>query len=442
MPSPAPFIYCDAAEDDGPGGEKKALVKAALDGNLRRVKVLVKSLTKGKGGPESVFSVNKDGIGVLHAAACTGQLEVCKYLVEKLGGDVNAPGCGTAALGATPFMTACQSGDVPTVKYLLDRGGDLTKADEKGRTALHHAASTGSCKVTEFLLSQGVPVDIDCGRGTPLYMAATNEKDKTLKILLDHKANPNIIISGLGSPLLSALIYRSLKCMKLLIKAGADVNSKGSMMNPLLLATMHGGYTNYIKLLLKAGADPNIPDDLGRLPIELAALRDCWEEVEMLFPLTTRIPDAPVWSIEGVISHAKIQNKKPMEQQHLERRNALLKSQADTAFKQKEYKMAIEFYGLAIAHGESATLYANRSLCKLLMGDGDGALSDALKCRMLRPKWSKACYRQAAAHMLLKEYKQACDAFEDAQKMAPGNAEIESELRKARELMKNPPGDD
>jgi ankyrin repeat protein len=49
--------------------------------------------------------------------------------------------------------------------------------------------TTGSCKVTEFLLSQGVPVDIDWGRGTPLYMAATNEQDKTLKILLDHKAN-------------------------------------------------------------------------------------------------------------------------------------------------------------------------------------------------------------------------------------------------------------
>jgi hypothetical protein len=32
----------------------------------------------------------------------------------------------------------------------------------------------------------------------------------------------------------------------------------------------------------------------------------------MLFPLTTRIPDAPVWSIEGVISHAKIQDKKPI----------------------------------------------------------------------------------------------------------------------------------
>ncbi|KAM0842385.1 hypothetical protein ACQ4PT_058388 [Festuca glaucescens] len=436
----APFIYRpSSAGGDGDGGQ--ALFKAATDGNLGRLKGIVKSLTKDKGDKSAIFSFNTGGLSVLHVAASFGHLEVCKYLVEELKGDVNAPGYGPAALGMNAFMASAQSGDVPTVKYFLDHGGDLMKVDDKGRTVLHHAVCAGSCKVTEFLLSQGVPVDIDCGRGTPLYMAATNEQDKTLKILLDHKANPNIIISGVGGPLLSALIYRSLKCMKLLLKAGADVNCKGSMMNPLLLATMHGGYTNYIKLLLKAGADPNIPDDLGRLPIELAALRDCWEEVEMLFPLTTRIPDAPVWSIEGVISHAKIQNKKPI-QQHLERRNALIKSQADTAFKQKEYKMAIEFYGLAIAHRESATLYANRSLCKLLMGDGDGALSDALKCRMLRPKWSKACYRQAAAHILLKEYKQACDAFEDAQKMDPGNAEIESELRKARELMKNPPGDD
>jgi ankyrin repeat protein len=49
--------------------------------------------------------------------------------------------------------------------------------------------TTGSCKVTEFILSKGVPVDIDCGRGTPLFFAAANEQDKTLKILLDHHAN-------------------------------------------------------------------------------------------------------------------------------------------------------------------------------------------------------------------------------------------------------------
>ncbi|VAH74030.1 unnamed protein product [Triticum turgidum subsp. durum] len=439
MDSPPPFIYCPPAGDADDAGEK-ALIKAAIDGNLGRLKGIVKRLTKGNGDRSAIFSFNNDGLSVLHIAASFGHLDICKYLVEELKGDVNAPGHGVA-LGATPFMVSAQSGDVAAVKYFLDRGGDVMKADDKGQTVLHHAVAAGCCKVTEFLLSKGVPVDIDYGRGTPAFLAAVNEQDKTLKILLDHHANPNVIVNGMGNPLCMALVYRSLKCMKLLIKAGADVNCKGCAMTPLVFATGRGGYTNYIQFLLKAGADPNIPDDLGRLPIEFAAVRDCKEEVEMLFPLTNPIPNVRNWSIEGVISYAKIQDKKPMEQKHVEKRKAFLKLQANTAFKQKEYKLASQLYGLAIDHAESAALYANRSVCKLLMGDGEGALSDALRCRMLRPDWAKACYRQATAHMLLKEYKQACNALLDAQKLDPGNAEIERELRKARELMKNPPAE-
>jgi hypothetical protein len=51
---------------------------------------------------------------------------------------------------------------------------------------------------------------------------------------------------------------------------------------------------------------------LGRLPIERAAVRDCREEVEMLFPLTYPIPNVQNWSIDGVISHAKIKANKPL----------------------------------------------------------------------------------------------------------------------------------
>ncbi|VAH58382.1 unnamed protein product [Triticum turgidum subsp. durum] len=166
-------------------------------------------------------------------------------------------------------MVSAQSGDVATVKYFLDHGGDLVKADDKGRTVLHHAAGIGCCKVTEFLLSKGVPVDIDCGRGTPLFWAASNLFNACAQMTYVARLGPNIIINGTTSPLMSALAYRSLKCMKLLIKAGADVNCNGSMLTPLLLATMHGGYTNFIKLLLKAGADPNIPDDVCVLYILL-----------------------------------------------------------------------------------------------------------------------------------------------------------------------------
>lgn len=59
---------------------------------------------------------------------------------------------------------------------------------------MNSSVAIGSCKVTEFLLSKGVPVDIDFnGRGTPLYSATSCDKDNTLKILLDHHANVCIL---------------------------------------------------------------------------------------------------------------------------------------------------------------------------------------------------------------------------------------------------------
>ncbi|KAF6993155.1 hypothetical protein CFC21_010086 [Triticum aestivum] len=429
-----PFVY---ARSSGDGTAHDAALRAAFYGDLRRLRGAVKSLAD----PRAVFSFfNKGGLGVLHLAPVRGHIEVCKYLVEELRGDVNAPAPGVGDFaGVTPFMTSVQSDDVSTVKYLLDRGGDLTKADGKGRTVLHHAATVGSCKVTEFLLSKGVPVDIHYGYGTPLHLAATNEQDKIVKILLEHHADANTSVTSLGSALMGALLCRSLKCMKLLIKGGADVNRMTSLlMTPLVFTAGRKDYTNFMQFLLKAGADPNIPDGFGRLPIEHAARRDCMEQVEMLFPLNSPIPSIPNWSIDGIISYEKFESAKPLDQRHLERAKAIFKSQADYAFRLKDYKFASKSYDLAIDAAPSATLYANRSLCKLMLDDGEGALSDALSCRMLRPNWAKACYRQAAAHMLLKEYKQACDALLDAQKLDPGNIEVERELRKARELMKAP----
>ena len=68
-------------------------------------KDIVNSLTRGNGGPSAIFSFNKDGVGALHGAACGGHLEVCKYLVEDLGGDVNAPRIGSVALGLSLFLS-------------------------------------------------------------------------------------------------------------------------------------------------------------------------------------------------------------------------------------------------------------------------------------------------------------------------------------------------
>ncbi|TVU34582.1 hypothetical protein EJB05_16419, partial [Eragrostis curvula] len=356
--APPPFIYCRPTYIDG---NSEPLFQAAEDGDLDRAskfddvlillwaKDIIKSLIKEKGDRTSIFSLKSGGPGVLHIAACRGHLDICKYLVEEHGGDANMIACKGLYEGMTPFMASAQSDNISTVKYFLDLGGDVTKADEGGRTVLHHAACTvtkGKCPYSAF--------------------------------------QPNATSIKNGTPLNAALFNRSLKCMTLLIKAGADVNGK---MSSLVLATDLGGYTNLIPFLLNAGADPNLANDIKES-------RD------------------------------------------------MVKSQADKAFRQKEYGMASELYGVVIDYEPDATLYSNRSLCKLHMGDGQGALSDAYLSRMMRPDWAKACYRQAAAHMLLKEYKQAYDALLDAQKLDPENDEIERKLRKAMELMMTSPDED
>lgn len=75
--------------------------------------------------------------------------------MEELGGDPNMAGGEGLLEGVTPFMTSAQSGDISTVKYLFDHGGDLMKADAQGRNVLRYAVCTGSSTVTEFLLSKG-----------------------------------------------------------------------------------------------------------------------------------------------------------------------------------------------------------------------------------------------------------------------------------------------
>jgi isopentenyl phosphate kinase len=68
---------------------------------------IVKSLTKDKGDASAIFSFNTGGLSVLHIAASFGHLEVCKYLVEELRGDVNAPGYGPAARGLSLSVSPC-----------------------------------------------------------------------------------------------------------------------------------------------------------------------------------------------------------------------------------------------------------------------------------------------------------------------------------------------
>uniref|UniRef100_A0ACD5ZH97 Uncharacterized protein n=1 Tax=Avena sativa TaxID=4498 RepID=A0ACD5ZH97_AVESA len=310
---------------------------------------------------------------------------------------------------------------------------------------LHGAAGQGHCDVVELLLSRGIDVNLDSERGTPLHVAAMNKQHGTMKILLEHHANPNkvkVSLTPLRWVIHDPIPSKSLLCMKLLIKAGADVNFVDANGFSTVIYTVQHGLPALVKCLLHAGANPNIPDEFGRTPIEYAASYGRRDMVEVLFPSTSPISTLPEWSIDGIISHVKCFGLKPMDKQKCETKIRELKQQASKAFKREEYITAGNLYSCALEFDSSpddyATILANRSLCILRMGENRmAALSDATTCRMMRPHWPKACYQQGAVYMALKEYKKAFDAFADGLKLDPTSDEIANALGEAREALKN-----
>ncbi|KAL6634318.1 hypothetical protein ACP70R_026989 [Stipagrostis hirtigluma subsp. patula] len=413
------------------GSPQEALLRAAFDGNLRRVKRMARALDKGEGRlAEKVGAVRDcNGFGPLHVAAGSGRLAVCRYLVEELRLDVNAV---DPIMGETPLTFSIKGGSLDVMQYLLDHGADSEKLTAM---ALLLSCLLRNCEIIEGLLSKGACVNALTHAGTALHFAAARNRDDIVKILLEHHADPNKISWGVFSPLMAAIYGSSLKCVNLLIEAGADVQGSGTE-TPLVLAAIDG-LTDILKCLVQAGADPNVRDCVGRTPIETAACNNRREDVEILFPVTTCVPSVHDWSVDGIISYAT--SMPTLEDEDIcKLRCANGKFQGREAFKNKDYLAAAQIYTMSLdVDPDDATLVANRSLRWLHLGEGKKALVDAQPCRSMRPGWSKACYREGAAQMLLKDYGKACDAFHEGLKLEPGNVEIKAALREAFESLKN-----
>ncbi|CAN4108578.1 unnamed protein product [Withania somnifera] len=430
-------------------------LKAACSGNIELFKKLAKQLDDGKGLAGTVADVkDANNRGALIFAAREGKVELCKYLVEDLKVDVNEKDDE----GETAVIHAARQGHTATVQYLIEQGADPATPSASGATALHHAAGNGHIELVKLLLSKGVDVDIQSDAGTPLVWAAGLGQEDAVKVLVEHHANlyaqtedDNI------SPLVSAVAANSLPCVELLVKAGANVNVRAGEATPLLIAADNGS-AEMINCLLQAGADPNAADEDGNKPIQVAATVGSRAAVEALLAVTPRIESVPEWSVDGVIEFMQSEYRREQERAEAGRKvtksrepiipkkdlpevtpeakknAAEAKARGDEAFKRNDFSMAVDAYTQAIDFDPTdGTLFSNRSLCWLRLGQAEHALSDAKACRELRPDWAKACYREGAALRLLQRFEEAANAFYEGVQIDPESKELVTAFREAVE---------
>ncbi|CAI0385617.1 unnamed protein product [Linum tenue] len=408
-----------------PGADE--FLNAAFSGDLPLIRRLARALEK------PVESVRDDnGRTAFHYAAVGGKTHVCRFFLDKLKVAVDI----RDGSGETPLHHAILGDNYSTVVYLLDNNADpnAAAADHGDFRPLHYAASRGFKKLALLLLSKGAHVDAKSFMGAPLHFAA---QDKAMvSTLLNHKANPNMVVFDAFSPLMMAISLQSFDCVKLLLKGGADPNLTPSLtklgMTPLGSAVMEGT-TEIIKLLLQAGADPNKTDVYGLIPIEIAAiLKNCSEAAEVLFPLTSPNPKVRNWSFDGIKEYVNSVGHIIERDMINQERFLMFKSKGKDAVNRKDYAEAMVWYSMAndMAPTDAAVL-SNRSLCWARLKVGEEALNDARECLKLSPNWSKAYYRAGIAWNLLKDFQKAADMFAAGLQLDPENKELRGAFREA-----------
>ena len=119
---------------------------------------------------------NEDGDTPLHEAAKKGPLEICKLICLQINRGLDKIGAEAAPWkfgkfisrslvkamhpenhsGETPMFNAVEKGELETVKFLFNIGGDLNSRNDEGNTPLHAATRFGHIEVVKFILANVV----------------------------------------------------------------------------------------------------------------------------------------------------------------------------------------------------------------------------------------------------------------------------------------------
>jgi hypothetical protein len=123
----------------------------------------------------------------LHYAACAGDVETCKLLLD-YHADVDA----RDIVKSTPLLYAVKNGHIEAAATLLAWGASAQARNEIGASPLHEAAFTGNYETLRLLLKMGASVSATDNNGNePLYYAAVKNRIQCCKILLANGAKVN-----------------------------------------------------------------------------------------------------------------------------------------------------------------------------------------------------------------------------------------------------------
>ncbi|XP_047965389.1 ankyrin-1-like isoform X4 [Salvia hispanica] len=277
-----------------------AIFQAVANGDLKQLRAIRKKVDDGWEFRQicDEYCDFSTGQTVLHHAAGIGHLKICRFLIEDVKVHIDA----STYKRDTPLVEAVKGGHVKIVEFLIKQGAKISLANVEGFTPLHFAVLNNKMELVELLLIEGAVVDADSVDGTPLQIAVSRGNVEAAKGLLSRGANPAYYYAVADTPLVCAVKSCSFECLNLLLEAGANPNLYYTGFSPLASAAKEGD-KKFLKCLLEAKADPNAFQSDIIKPIEDAAMVLNRAAVDILFPVTARLPHYPNWTVDGIIEY-------------------------------------------------------------------------------------------------------------------------------------------
>jgi ankyrin len=277
-PTPA---FVPPCKGTGCGSEGVGINRGGVPDRGRRAEV--------KGGMTPLLYAARDGNSIrpLLMSLLNNNLEVARLLLSK-GANVNADDFW----GRTPLWAAVEyrnldmnnnDQDSPTdngvdrapilvmIKELIDAGANM------------NARTRELAPVRRWLYSLNEVSWVDFTGQTPFLRAALSADTATMRLLVEHGADPNLPTLAGTTPLMAAAgvnwvvaqtytesVQARLDAVKLCLELGADVNASNSMGLTPLLGAVNRGSNDIIELLVQRGARLDIKDKEGRTPLRWA----------------------------------------------------------------------------------------------------------------------------------------------------------------------------
>ncbi len=175
-----------------------------------------------------------------------------------------------------PLIQAAESGNLESVKQLLNQKCHVGHMGIYVRYALLTASCEGHTNILHFILNDQancVTVDIN----TSLLLAAANGHNKTTEFLIQHKINKNKQLSTiLGTALHVAIQAGHAEVVRTLLEAKCNVESVNNMtpwlaetrMTPLIHACQ-SGHAAIVDILISYNCDVNAKDADGKDPLSI-----------------------------------------------------------------------------------------------------------------------------------------------------------------------------